>query len=211
MKIRNLKSKIANCFYTMLKIGITGGIGSGKSTLAQLFNVLGIPVYAADDAAKRLMNEAPVLIKQVKALFGDASYSNGILNRKYIAGIVFKDAEKLAQLNAAVHPVTLKDAEDWMQKQTAPYALKEAAVLFESGGHEHLDYIIGVAAPAPLRIQRAMQRDGVTREEVLARMNRQMNETIKMRLCDFIIYNDEQQLLIPQVLALHQKLLDKVQ
>ncbi len=190
----------------MLKIGITGGIGSGKSTVAQFFSVLGIPVYAADEAGKRLMNENEKLKSEVKNLFGEAAYDKGILNRKYIAGIVFSNAEKLAQLNAIVHPATLKDADEWMHKQTAPYALKEAAIMFESGAHEHLDYVIGVSAPAPLRIQRAMQRDNITREEVLARMSRQINETVKMRLCNFVIFNDEKQLVIPQVLELHEKL-----
>ena len=94
-----------------------------------------------------------------------------------------------------------------MNSQHSPYAVKEAAIMFESGAHEHLDYVIGVSAPTPLRIQRAMQRDNATREQVIARMNRQINETIKMRLCNFIIYNDEQQLLIPQVLQLHSTLL----
>jgi dephospho-CoA kinase len=191
----------------MLKIGITGGIGSGKSTVAQLFKVLGIPVYSADDAAKRLMNEDEGLVKQVKLLFGETAYTNGQLNRKYIADIVFKNPAQLAQLNAIVHPVTLRDADEWMHKQTAPYSIKEAAVLFESGAHEHLDYVIGVSAPAPLRMQRAMHRDNISREEVIARMNKQIDEIIKMRLCDFIIYNDEQQLVIPQVLTLHQKML----
>lgn len=194
----------------MLKIGITGGIGSGKSTVAQLFKVLGIPVYSADDAAKRLMNEDAALVKEVIVLFGEAAYTNGQLNRKFIADIVFKDPAQLAKLNAIVHPVTLRDADEWMQKQTTPYSIKEAAVLFESGAHEHLDYVIGVSAPAPLRIQRAMYRDNISREEVVARMNKQIAEIIKMRLCDFIIYNDEQQLVIPQVLALHQKLLELV-
>lgn len=191
----------------MLKIGITGGIGSGKSTVAQLFSMLGIPVYAADEAGKRLMNENEVLKMQVKNLFGEVAYTNGILNRKYLADIVFNNEEKLAQLNAIVHPATLKDADDWMNSQQSPYAIKEAAIMFESGAHEHLDYVIGVAAPAPLRIQRAMQRDNVSREQVIARMGRQINETVKMRLCDFIIYNDEQQLVIPQVLELHEKLI----
>lgn len=194
----------------MLKIGITGGIGSGKSTVAKLFAVLGIPVYAADEAGKRLMNENGTLKTQVKNLFGEAAYTNGILNRKFLADIVFNNEEKLAQLNAIVHPATLKDADDWMTGQQTAYAIKEAAIMFESGAHEHLDYVIGVFAPAPLRIQRAMQRDGSTREEVIKRMGRQINETIKMRLCNFIIYNDEQQLLIPQVLQLHNKLLQLV-
>ena len=193
----------------MLRIGITGGIGSGKSTVAKLFAVLGIPVYSADEAAKRLMNENKVLIHGVKALFGDNAYEDGSLNRKYIASIVFNDPEKLARLNAIVHPVTLKDAEDWMNSQQTPYALKEAALMFESGAQEHLDFVIGVSAPRDLRIQRAMQRDHITREEVMARMNRQIDETIKMRLCDFVIFNDEQQMVIPQVIALHQQLLQR--
>lgn len=190
----------------MLKVGITGGIGSGKSTVAKMFALLGIPVYAADEAGKRLMNDNEALKIQVINLFGNAAYTNGILNRKYLAEIVFNDAEKLAKLNAVVHPATLKDADEWMNCQQSPYAIKEAAIMFESGAHEHLDYVIGIFAPAALRIQRAMQRDGSSREQVTARMGRQINETIKMRLCDFIIYNDEQQMLIPQVLQLHQKL-----
>ncbi len=193
--------------FSMLKIGITGGIGSGKTTVTKIFEVLDIPVYNADDAAKRLMNENEALKTAIKQIFGEAAYTNELLNRKYIADIVFTNPKKLEALNTVVHPVTLQDAETWMQKQHSPYAIKEAALIFESGAQEQLDYVIGVYAPAPLRIQRTMQRDGVTREAVQARMNKQINETVKMRLCDFIITNDEQQLLIPQVIELHQKLL----
>lgn len=191
----------------MLKIGITGGIGSGKSTVAKVFEVLGIPVYYADEAAKRLMNDDDELKQKIMLQFGDEVYKNGKLDKKYLADIVFNAPEKLALLNALVHPATLKDADDWMRKQATPYTLKEAALIFESGSHEFLDYVIGVTAPAPLRIQRTMQRDGITREAVIARMDKQMDEAIKMKLSDFIITNDEQQLLIPQVLALHEKLL----
>lgn len=191
----------------MLKIGITGGIGSGKSTVAKVFEVLGIPVYYADDAAKRLMNTDEELKVKIQLQFGNEVYTNKQLNRKRLAEIVFTSPEKLALLNALVHPATLKDADNWMQKQTTPYTLKEAALIFESGAHEHLDYVIAVTAPAPLRILRTMQRDGITREEVLARMDKQMDETIIIKLCDFVIKNDEQELLIPQVLALHEKLL----
>lgn len=191
----------------MLKIGLTGGIGSGKSTVAQIFTVLGIPVFDADDAAKKMMNEDEDLKTAIKKLFGEEAYTTGALNRKYIAGIVFNDAFKLEQLNAIVHPATIKAAEEWMHKQTAPYIIKEAALMFESGSGAHLDYVIGVYAPKHLRVQRAMQRDNAAREEVLARMDKQINEEIKMRLCDFVIVNDEQQLLIPQVLQLHEKFL----
>ena len=194
----------------MLKIGITGGIGSGKSTVAKLFEVLGIPVYYADNAAKQLMNENETLKQQVQKEFGNEAYTNGKVNRKYIADIVFANPEKLELLNSLVHPVTLQDAEEWMNKQDAPYTIKEAALIFESGAQEQLDYVIGVYAPTPLRIQRTMQRDNISREEVMARMNKQIDETIKMRLCDFVITNDEQQMVIPQVIELHQKLLTLV-
>ena len=191
----------------MLKIGITGGIGSGKTTVAKVFEVLGIPVYYADDAAKRLMNEDEELREKIQIQFGNEVYKNGKLDKKYLADIVFSSPEKLALLNALVHPATLKDADAWMQYQTTAYTLKEAALIFESGAQQNLDYVIGVTAPAPLRIQRTMNRDGITREEVIARMDKQMDETIKMKLCDFVIKNDEQEMLLPQVLALHEKLL----
>ncbi len=203
----------------MLKIGITGGIGSGKSTVAKVFEVLGIPVYYADDAAKRLMNEDEELKEKIKKEFGESIYKEEKLDRKKLADIVFTSPEKLNLLNALVHPATIKDAERWMMQhavsgpqdsvsgQTTPYCIKEAALIFESGAHEHLDYVIGVAAPAPLRILRTMQRDGVTREEVIARMDKQMDDIIKMKLCDFVIKNDEQEMLLPQILDLHKKIL----
>jgi dephospho-CoA kinase len=190
----------------MLKIGITGGIGSGKTTAAKVFEVLGIPVYYADDVAKRLMNEDGELKQKIKLHFGEAVYKNGQLDKKYLADMVFNSPEKLALLNALVHPATLHDAESWMKLQSAPYCLKEAALIFESGAQQQLDYIIGVTAPAPLRIQRTMLRDGITREEVIARMDKQMDEAIKMKLCDFVIKNNEQEMLLPQILELHQKL-----
>jgi dephospho-CoA kinase len=191
----------------MLKIGITGGIGSGKSTVAKVFEVLGIPVYNADLAAKRLMNEDAVLKEKIKQQFGTDAYKNEKLDNKYLAQIVFSSEEQLELLNSMVHPATINDANAWMLKQSTHYTLKEAALLFESGAAELLDYVIGITAPAPLRLQRVMQRDKSTREEVIARMNKQMDEEIKMKLCNFIITNDEQQLLIPQVLALHETIL----
>jgi dephospho-CoA kinase len=191
----------------VLRIGLTGGIGSGKSTVAQLFEVLGIPVYYADDAAKQLMNTDAELKMVIQKHLGIEIYKNNKLDRQYLASIVFNDPAKLDLLNSIVHPATIRDAEQWMKQQTSPYAIKEAALLFESGAAEHTDYVIGVYAPEDLRIKRTMDRDGLNREEVLKRISRQIDEEMKMKLCDFIINNDEQQLIIPQVMELHEKLL----
>jgi dephospho-CoA kinase len=190
----------------MVHVGLTGGIGSGKSTVAHVFEILGIPVYYADTEAKRLMNEDPEIRLKLIKHFGEETYSDNFLNRRFLAEIVFKDKEKLQLLNSVVHPITIARAEEWMQQHNTPYVIKEAALIFESGSQENLDYVIGVSAPLALRIQRTMKRDGVTREEVLDRMKHQIQESIKMRLCDFVIRNDEQHLVLPQVLALHEKL-----
>ncbi len=188
----------------MLKIGLTGGIGSGKSTVAKIFEVLGIPVYYADTEAKRLMNSNEKIKESLRQHFGEATYKNEELDRKYLADIVFNNPEKLELLNALIHPVTIKDAEEWMQRQAAPYSIKEAALLFESGAAENLDFVIGVYAPQALRIKRVIKRDNLSQDEIVKRINRQVNEEMKMKLCDFVITNNEQELLIPQVLKLHQ-------
>ncbi len=189
----------------MIKIGLTGGIGSGKTTVAKIFEVLGIPVYYADDAAKHLMNTDPGLKEQIIKNFGENSYINGELDRKHIAAIVFNEKAKLELLNSLTHPATIRDAEEWMKKQNSPYIIKEAALLFESGANRSVDQVVGVYAPLPLRIQRTMQRDRITEEDVLKRVSRQMDEEEKIKRCDHVIINDEDQLLVPQVLNLHKK------
>jgi len=191
----------------ILRIGLTGGIGSGKTTVAKIFELLGVPVYYADEEARRIMNENEELRLSIQKEFGEAAYKNGELDRSYMASNVFQNPVKLEMLNALVHPATIRDATNWMLEQRTAYAIKEAALIFESTAAGELDYIIGVYAPVSLRIKRAMERNGVSYDEVLKRMNSQIDEDIKMKLCDFIIYNDEQKLLIPQVIELHQKLL----
>jgi dephospho-CoA kinase len=192
----------------MLKIGLTGGMGSGKTIVSQIFSVLGVPVFYADDAAKTIMNENAELKQRIVSLFGREAYVENSLNRKHISGIVFHDPFKLEKLNALVHPVTIAAADAWMQQQTSAYVIKEAALMFEAGAAAHLDYVIGVFAPQAMRIQRVMQRDGITRDEALARMNNQVDDNIKMKLCDFVIMNDEQHSVLSQVLELHGKFLD---
>ena len=194
----------------MLKIGLTGGIGSGKTIVARIFETLGSPVYYADDAARRLMNTDPDLKKSIIKEFGKESYREGELDRKWVASIVFNDPDKLQLLNSLTHPVTIKDAEAWMSshEQSTPYCIKEAALLFESGAADHLDLVIGVSAPQSIRIKRVMERDGLSSDEIMKRIGRQMDEELKMKRCDIVITNNEKELLIPQVISLHKKFIE---
>jgi dephospho-CoA kinase len=192
----------------MLKIGITGGIGAGKSTVAGIFKVLGVPVFDADATAKNILNTDSVLREQIAATFGSETYKNGLLDKKYLATLVFNNPDQLAKLNALVHPATIEAANIWAkhcEEQGSPYILKEAALLFEAGTNVGLDFIIGVTAPVEMRIARVMERDHVTREEVLKRMQHQLDDTEKMKRCNFVIDNNEVSLVIPQVLALHAR------
>jgi dephospho-CoA kinase len=189
------------------KVGLTGGIGSGKTTVAKIFELLGVPVYYADEASKRLYHTDHQLMSDIKKHFGEEVYTENRLNRSHLAAIVFNDPGKLQLLNDLVHPPTIRDAAGWMGQQTAPYVIKEAALLFESGSVSGLDVVIGVQAPQHLRLKRAMDRDGSSREEILSRMKRQIDEDLKMRLCDYVIRNNEQELVIPQVLEIHRQLL----
>ena len=195
----------------MLKVGITGGIGSGKTTVCKIFATLGIPIYYADDRAKWLMVNSPALQTGIINLFGKEAYNEeGQLNRAYIGGIAFKHPKKLQKLNALVHPAVFVDGENWQQEQFAlqvPYTLKEAALLYETGSHKFLDKMIVVTAPEEMRIERVMKRDGLDREAIQDRIARQMPATEKVAQADYIITNDGQQLLIPQVLEIHQQLL----
>ena len=183
-------------------IGLTGGIGSGKSVVAKIFSTLGIPVFNADETAKQIMQTSPEIIIKLIQQFGNDIYNVHGLDKEKLAAIVFYDPFQLQLLNAIVHPVTIQAAKDWAAKQTSPYVIKEAALIFESAAADGLFKVIGVTAPMSLRIQRVMQRDGVSKEQVEARMQHQISDTIKMRLCDYVIENNNQEMVIPQVLEI---------
>ena len=191
-----------------LRIGITGGIGSGKSLICKIFMSLKVPVYDADSMARNLMTSDFVLIDQIKREFGESSYQpDGSLNREYLSKKVFNDPNELEKLNQLVHPRVGIDSENWIERNKAyPYIVKEAALLFESGTNKLLDKIIVVTAPESLRVQRVLSRDKSRREEdVLKIIRNQMDEEEKIKRADFIIRNDESELVVPQVLKLHER------
>lgn len=194
-----------------VKVGITGGIGAGKTVVCRIFQILGVPVYNADERARWLMENQPELRELISQAFGDSSYlADGSLNRTYLAEKVFKDPHEVERLNKLVHPQVGKDQESWYQgQQLHPYVIKEAALMIESGSYKMLDYLVTVDAPAELRVQRVLKRDPQRdRQQVLDIMERQVSDNQRLEKSHFVIYNDEKQLLIPQVVQLHQKFSD---
>ncbi len=170
-------------------IGLTGGIGSGKTTIANHFLAAGIPVYIADDEARKIMQLAEI-IAEIKKIFGTSIFENDILNRKKLAAIVFNNPEKLELLNLIIHPAVKKHFENWVIKHgMSPFVIYETAILFESGSYKNCDLIITVTAPIESRIQRVIQRDNTTRENVLKRINSQWNDEQRMSKSDFVIEN----------------------
>ncbi len=191
----------------MIKVGITGGIGSGKTTVCNIFKTLNVPVYNADLEARELTNTHPNIIKSISKIFGKDIYIEGILDRKKVGSMVFTNSDLLTKLNRIIHPVVAWHFKEWLTlHQHHKYIIKEAAVLFESGGNKTLDKIITVSAPENLRINRVMHRDKLTEEEVRSRMGKQMLDEEKIRMSDYVLYCNDIDLLIPQVLLLHKKI-----
>lgn len=190
-------------------VGLTGGIGSGKTTVAKLFVELGIPVYFADDEAKKLMVKSPVIKRKIRKVFGEESYVDGELNRPFIAAEVFNDKFKLQKINAIVHPEVAKHFKHWVKQQTTAYVIQENAILYESNSRSRFDYVIAVTAPQEIRLERAMLRDGTTEEEILARISNQMPDEDKVKLSDFVINNIDLKDTIKQVKRLHIVLLGR--
>ena len=173
----------------MRKIAVCGGIGSGKSTVCQMFAERGVAVYDSDSRAKSLMSESAELRDALVAEFGEECYEGGMLNRSYLASKVFGSEEQLAKLNSIVHPAVKADFLAWAEEQQGDFCILETAILFESGFDAVVDCSVAVLAPTPLRIERAMQRDGATREQIEARIKAQISDDELMRRADFAIVN----------------------
>lgn len=188
-------------------VGLTGGIGSGKSTVGSMFQKLGVPIYHSDAEAKNLMIRSKRIKKDIVALLGEESYINGELNRQYIAQKVFRDKSLLKGLNNIVHPAVRRHFKSWCKRQNAPYVIQEAAIIFENGTNEFYDKIILVTAPREIRVQRVVDRDGVTAEAVMARMENQWQDRDKEKLSDFVIENTELEATERQASQIHHKLL----
>jgi dephospho-CoA kinase len=192
------------------QIGITGGIGSGKSTICKIFTCLGVPVYDADSRAKSIMTTDGILIEQIKKEFGDLVYlPDGSLDREYLSRVIFENQEKRSLLNQMVHPRVAADTDRWLdQNREASYVVREAALLIESGAYLRVDKVLFVTAPEELRIKRVLARDPHRlREEVVKIMATQLPEEEKKKVADVVVYNDETQLLVPQILQLHNQFL----
>ena len=192
------------------QIGITGGIGSGKSTICKIFSCLGAPVYDADSRAKSIMTTDGILRGQIKKELGDLAYlPDGSLDREYLSRVIFENQEKRTLLNQMVHPRVAADTDRWLdQNREATYVVREAALLIESGAYLRVDKVLLVTAPEELRIKRVLARDPHRlREEVVKIMATQLPEEEKKKVADVVVYNDETQLLVPQILHLHNQFL----
>ena len=194
----------------MLAVGLTGGIGAGKSLVSRIFELLDIDVYISDIAAKRLMNTDPNVREALIETFGTETYNEkGEINRTYLSSIIFNDEEQLKKINSIVHPAVRTDFMTWcMMRLDQDYIVQESALVYEVGLDKYFDKVILVYAPDELRIQRVMDRDNVSREQVLDRIENQMPQSEKVELADFVIYNDGRGSVIKQVCSIHQQILE---
>lgn len=193
----------------MFKVGITGGIGSGKSIVCKIFECLGIPLFSSDIEGRRLLTDDLATIHKIVEKFGNEIFTNGKIDRKKMGELVFNDKEKLEILNSIIHPEVRRSFNNWAEIQKTPYVINEAAILFETGAYKQLDYMILVTAPETLRISRIKERDGLDEATIKDRIKNQWSDEEKMKLTDVVIINDDNTMLIPQVIEIHYKLIEK--
>ncbi len=190
----------------MIKVGLTGGIGSGKTTVAKIFESLSIPVFYADNQAKVILNTNEKVKENLLEYFGSSLYAEGVLNRAFLAEKIFNNPAAIAHVNSVVHPAVADAFSEWCLDQNAPYVLKEAAILFETNAYKQLDQTILVSAKKELRFKRIKARNNWADSEIKKRMANQWTDKQKIPLSDFVIYNNEEELLIPQILKIHENL-----
>ncbi len=189
-------------------VGLTGGIGSGKTTISRVFASLGVPVYNADGRGKWLSDNNRVIVNGLKTLFGDDIYGDGKLDRPRLASIIFNDKELLQKVNSIIHPVVYEDFTAWAHQHSQyPYVIKEAAILIENGGYKSVDKLVLVVAPEDVRIARVMRRDRMGEEQVRDRIKNQMSDKEKLQFADFVVYCDDNHLVISQVLNIHNEMI----
>jgi dephospho-CoA kinase len=191
-------------------VGLTGGIGSGKTTVANMFHALGVPIYIADEEAKKLMTSSKVIKRKLITLFGDDAYINGILNKSFIAKTIFNDKTVLEKMNHIIHPRIGSHFKKWMLKQNAPYVIKEAAILFENGSYMQYDFIITVTASKELKIKRLLKRDNTTKQNIETIMKNQWSDEEKIKRSNFVIINSELENTSQQVAKIHQQILETI-
>lgn len=190
-----------------LKLGVTGGIGSGKTTVCRVFSVLGIPVFSADNEARKFMNNDTSLIRQINLLAGKDLYTSGKLDRQELARLIFNDPDLLGRVNALVHPVVFDHFRKWVEKQDAPYVVMEVAILFESGASSLVDKVLTIVTPVEERIDRLVKGKKFTREEVLERIKNQIDDDFRISHSDYVIHNSENDMILPAILNVHKDLI----
>lgn len=194
-----------------LKLGVTGGIGSGKSTVCKVFSVLGIPVFSADDEARKLQDNDIDLRRKINDLAGKDLFTSGRLDRTALAELIFRNRELLEKVNSIVHPAVFSYYREWVKKQDTPYSIMEAAILFESGASEMMDRILTVVTPMEERIERVVKGKRLTREQVTERIMNQIDDETRISKSDYVIFNSEKDMIIPAVLGVHKEMLRQYQ
>jgi dephospho-CoA kinase len=193
-----------------LKLGVTGGIGSGKTSVCKVFTILGIPVFSADRIAREIMDRDESIKSKINAIAGTDLYRNGNLDRMMLASLIFNDNKLLGSVNSLIHPLVFENFASWEKNQIAPYVIMEAAILFESGASKLVDKIATIVAPEEERLNRVTLRNTLTREQVLERMKNQIDDETRIRLSDYVIYNSENDMIIPAILGIHEDILKSI-
>lgn len=190
----------------ILNLGVTGGIGSGKTTVCKVFAVLGIPVFSADEQAKRIQDSDPDLQKKINSIAGKDLFTAGKLDRAELARLIFADRDLLAKVNSVVHPAVFSSFREWVKQQDAPYAIMEAAILFESGASGMMDRIVTVVTPIEERIERLIGGNKMTREQVTGRIKNQVDDETRISQSDYVIFNSDNDMIIPAILGIHREM-----